>query len=126
MPIAAKFSEGFYEKFGHPATDELVDYLNSVDTTYRTELERLNDANWARFEARLDRRASALEAKFDVLETKFSALEAKMETKFGALEATFDAKLDQRLAELRAELIKWMFLFWLGTVGTVIALQRLA
>ena len=36
--------------------------------------------------------------------------------------ARFDAKLDQRVAELRAEiqglkaeLIKWMFLFWAGT-----------
>ena len=29
--------------------------------------------------------------------------------------ARFDAKLDQRLAELKAELIKWMFLFWAGT-----------
>jgi uncharacterized small protein (DUF1192 family) len=36
--------------------------------------------------------------------------------------ARFDAKLDQRVAELRgeihalkAELIKWMFLFWTGT-----------
>ena len=36
--------------------------------------------------------------------------------------ARFDAKLEQRLAELRveiqtlkAELIKWMFLFWAGT-----------
>ena len=29
--------------------------------------------------------------------------------------ARFDAKLDQRLAQLKAELIKWMFLFWAGT-----------
>jgi hypothetical protein len=30
--------------------------------------------------------------------------------------ARFDAKLEQRLAETRAELLKWMFLFWAGTV----------
>ncbi len=28
--------------------------------------------------------------------------------------ARFDAKLDQRLAEMKAELIKWMFAFWVG------------
>lgn len=32
----------------------------------------------------------------------------------------FDAKLDQRLADLKAELVKWMFLFWLGTVATMV------
>jgi uncharacterized protein YceH (UPF0502 family) len=43
--------------------------------------------------------------------------------------ARFDAKLEQRIAELRSELarlearlIRWMFLFWVGTVGTMIAL----
>ena len=41
MPIAAKFSEAFYQKFGHEATDELVEYLNTIDATYRSELERL-------------------------------------------------------------------------------------
>jgi hypothetical protein len=29
--------------------------------------------------------------------------------------ARFDAKQGERLAELKAELIKWMFLFWAGT-----------
>ncbi len=38
--------------------------------------------------------------------------------------ALFDAKLEQRLAQLKAELIKWMFLFWLGTVATMLGLGR--
>lgn len=43
--------------------------------------------------------------------------------------ARFEAKLEQRIAELRAELVRWMFGFWLGTVlplaGLMIALNRL-
>lgn len=92
MPVAAKFSEAFYQKFGHEATGELVEYLNTIDATYRAELERLNDVNWSRVESRI---------------------------------VQAEARFDQRLAELKAELLKWMFLFWLGTIGTVIALQRL-
>jgi hypothetical protein len=38
--------------------------------------------------------------------------------------ALFDARLEQRLAQLKAELIKWMFLFWLGTVATMLGLGR--
>jgi hypothetical protein len=43
----------------------------------------------------------------------------------------FDAKLEQRIAELRtdmsnlkAELIRWMFLFWLGTVASMLGFGR--
>ena len=39
--------------------------------------------------------------------------------------ALFDAKLQQRLAELKTDLFKWAFLFWLGTVATVLAFGRL-
>ncbi len=103
MPIAAKFSEAFYQKFGHEATGELVEYLNTIDTTYRGELERLNDLNWSRVESRI----------------------AQVESRLEQLETRLEDRLDKRLAELKAELLKWMFLFWVGTIGTVIALQRL-
>lgn len=43
--------------------------------------------------------------------------------------ARFEARLDQRIAEVRAELLKWMFLFWAGTViplaGLMVALNQL-
>jgi len=42
--------------------------------------------------------------------------------------AQLDVKIDQRRAELRAELIKWMFVFWAGTLvplgGLILFLVR--
>ena len=108
MPIAAKFSEAFYQKFGHKETGELVEYLNTIDTTYRAELERLNDLNWNRVESRIAQAEARLDQRY-----------TQMEARLGQIEARFE----QRLAELKAELLKWMFLFWVGTIGTVIALQ---
>lgn len=32
----------------------------------------------------------------------------------------FEAKLREAIAELRADLIRWMFLFWIGTMGTMV------
>ena len=32
---------------------------------------------------------------------------------------------EQAMADLKAELIKWMFLFWLGTVATMLGFGRL-
>jgi uncharacterized small protein (DUF1192 family) len=80
----------------------LVEWLNQVDATYRSELRELNELNFARFDAKLDQRSAELRADIHSL--------------------NLDAKLDQRTTELRAEihalkaeLIKWMFLFWAGT-----------
>lgn len=114
MPIAAKFSEAFYQKFGHKETGELVEYLNTLDTTYRAHLERLNDINWSRVESRIAQAEARMEQRYSHLEARLDHLESRL-----------DDRLDRRLAELKAELLKWMFLFWLGTIGTVIALQTL-
>jgi len=35
--------------------------------------------------------------------------------------ARFDAKLEQRLAELKADIVKWMFGFWAPTAVGIVA-----
>jgi len=49
-------SKKFYEKFGEDVTNELVDWFNSVDATYRADLRELNELNFARFDAKLEQR----------------------------------------------------------------------
>lgn len=63
MPITATLSRKFYEKFGDDLTNELVNWLNQVDATYRTELRELNEANFARFNAELRAGLAGLEAR---------------------------------------------------------------
>ena len=85
MPVTAKLSQDFCDRFGDKVVDELVGPLNDMDATFRAELRELNERNFQRFEA----------------------------------------KLEERMANLNAELIKWMFLFWLGTVATMLGFGRL-
>ncbi len=92
MPVTAKLSREFYDRFGDKVVDELVGLLNDVDATFRAELRELNEQNFRRFELTLQRRISDVNAK---------------------------------ISDLEAELIKWMFLFWLGTVATMVAIGRL-
>jgi hypothetical protein len=108
MPVAAKFSEGFYQKFGHEATGELVEYLNTIDDTYRAELQQLNDANRARFEARLDQRTAEIRADMRV---GFAELESRLRTHIAT-----------GLAALESRLLKWMFRLWLGSTITTVGL----
>ncbi len=99
MPVTAKFSEEFYTKFGHRVVDELVDWFNQVDATYRSEFRELFEVNFARFDAKLEQRIAELRAEFKT-------------------------ELSGRIAGLETRLIRWMFLFWVGTIGTMIALLR--
>src|SRR2546423_15038284 len=63
MPVTAKLSRKFYEKFGDDIANELVDWFNMVDATYRSELRELNELNFERFDAKLEQRLAELETR---------------------------------------------------------------
>jgi len=104
VPVTAKLSRRFYEKFGDDITNELVDWFNMVDATYRFELREQNELNYARFDAKLEQRIAELRAEMQV---GFS---------------TADAKLEQRLAQLETRLTKRMFGFWIAQAATTAGL----
>jgi hypothetical protein len=116
MPVTARLSRRFYEALGDDIANEPVDWFNAVDLTYRTELREMNDLNRDRIEARFDAFAAelrAMEARFD---GKLGELEARTNARFDALQSL----LGKQLAETRADLIKWMFVFWAGTMLTML------
>jgi hypothetical protein len=154
MPVTARLSKAFYDRFGEQLTNELVDWFNQVDATYRSDLRELNEINFARFDAKLEQRISEVKAeisRFDgrleqrIAEVKaeITRLEERMDLHFKAIAVDTDLRFKSAasqtnhrfetvatqadLAALRAELIKWMFLFWVGTVvpilGVVLALR---
>jgi hypothetical protein len=45
---------------GEDIANELVDWFNAVDLTYRTDLRELNELNFARFDAKLEQRLAEL------------------------------------------------------------------
>lgn len=150
MPVTAKLSKRFYEVLGEDVANELVDWFNLVDATYRSDLRELNELNFARFDAKVEQRFAESEAKWDRrfadVETKweqrFAEFEVKWERRFADFEVMWErrfvgleARVEQRTFELRqeilglradsevalertrADLIRWMFLFWLGSVA---------
>ena len=46
----------FYDTFGDEIANELVEWFNQVDATYRADLRELNELNFGRFDAKLDQR----------------------------------------------------------------------
>ena len=104
MPVTARLSGKFYERFGDDIANELVEWFNAVDSTYQTQLKEINDLNWARMEAR-----------FDVFESRMKAFESRMDA--------FEARIEARLQKFRSEMLLWMFAFWSATVIPLIGVM---
>ena len=48
VPVTAKLSRKFYEKFGDEIANELVEWFNAVDATYKADLRALNSVPLSR------------------------------------------------------------------------------
>ena len=153
MPVTARLSRKFYDRLGDDIANELVDWFNSVDATYRHGLRELNELNFARFDAKVEQRFAESDARF---ERRFAEFERRWEQRFAGFEtkweqrfAEFETKWERQFADLRAEftglrgefidlrvefatretrLLRWMFAFWstnlLATAGLVFAVMR--
>ena len=114
MPVTARLSKLFYERLGEQIANELVDWFNAVDATYRADLRELNNTNFARFEAKLDQRLAELETRLN-FESRLAELEMRLNAQWEKRFSDVRVELHTQLSDLKAELIKWMFLFWAGT-----------
>ena len=114
MPITAKMSNKFYEKLGDDVANELVEWLNLVDTSYRQEFKDLFEANFRRLE-------SEMRGLREHVDARVTGLEGVMSARLSGLEDGLDAKLEKQ----KSALLTWMFVFWVGTMGTVLAMLKL-
>ena len=92
MPVA-KLSREFYDRFGDKVTDELVNCLNSIEASYRAEIKDLFAAHFGRFEEKFEHRLAATQAELRV-----------------------------EIHSVKADLIKWTFVFWAPVALAVIGL----
>jgi DNA anti-recombination protein RmuC len=135
VPVTARLSKRFYDVLGEDIANELVDWFNAVDLTYRADLRELNELNFARFDAKLEQRLAELRAE---LHQELAQLRAELHRELAELRAELHqelaelrAELRQGIAELRgelrtefgtglhslrADLLRWMFGFWATTL----------
>ena len=88
-----------------------MEWFNSVDATYRSDLKELNELNFARFDAKLEQRVVEVEAKID---RRVTELRAEMREGF--------ARVDQRFAEFETKLTNRLFAFWVAQAATTVGL----
>ena len=100
MPVTARLSKLFYDRLGEEIANELVNWFNQVDATYRSDLKEVNELNFARFDSKLEQRLAQFESKF--------------EQRLAQLEVT--------IAHRFSEQNRWMFLCWATLLASNIAL----
>jgi ABC-type phosphate transport system auxiliary subunit len=117
MPVA-KLSREFYDRFGDKVTDELVNCLNSIEASYRAEIKDLFAAHFGRFEEKLERRLAESAAHLgrfeEELEHRLAATKAELRQEIAGLRV--------EIHSVKADVIKWTFVFWAPVALAVIGL----
>jgi hypothetical protein len=97
-------------------------------------LDVKHDRRFAEFETRLEQRLGAIEQRVGENDATLAGMahqlrdqKIEMNRRFADLEARLDNRIEQVRGEMvsfKAELIKWMFLFWIGSVATTLAISQ--
>ena len=113
MSLTPRLSRKLHQTLGEDAAADLVTWMQHVDAQ-RAELRELNELNFARFDARLGEMRQ--EARADIAE-----LRQEMKAGFGEVRQEV-GRLETKLEQRSADLIKWSFVFWIGAVGAIAVL----
>lgn len=95
--------------------NELVDWFNQVDASYKSDLREMNDLNFARFDARLDQRLAELRAE---LKVDIAALDKRVDTGFATLKLSFEQTIREQT--------RWFIAAWGALIvawGALVALN---
>ncbi|HVT40331.1 MAG TPA: hypothetical protein VHE78_14915 [Gemmatimonadaceae bacterium] len=141
MLISALLSQKLRDSFGDEAADEMVDWMQRIDSE-RSHLRELNVANLARHEAVLGERFAEqrLEARAEFaafreeMRAQFATFREEMRAEFAALRLEMRAgfaKAHDETAQLEArferrfnDMMRWSLLFWVSSLATVVALLK--
>ena len=144
MPVTAKLSRKFYDIFGDDLANEFVEWFNSVDAQYRTDLRDMLDQRFLTQDARVDQRLAERFAAQDArIAEHFAAQDARIAERFAAQDArlaAFEAQVASRLERLESRLLgrmegmiasaqskqqKWTIGLWTTTILAVVATRLL-
>jgi hypothetical protein len=110
--VDARFAE-----FERSVDGRFVGLERSIDTRF-AEFERSVDTRFAEFERSVDTRFAEFERS---VANRFAVEREERQAGFAEVNARI-ARLEARLEQRFADLLKWSFVFWVGAVGSVAAL----
>ena len=133
MPIVT-VERPLKEKLGDEAVDALVRLINQGQAEQKNNVlefveekfeRRLSEEmagvnmNLAEVEKRFDHR---LTEEIAGLKLNIAEVEKRFDHRLTTEIANLDTKLTKEIVNTRADLIKWMFIFWVGQVGFILGM----
>lgn len=103
-------SKKLREALGPDAGEELVTWLQEMRAEHEEKLAAIH-ADFAEY--RHEMAALIQGSEFRLVE-RMHGVETKLDERIG--------KVELRVAEVKADLMKWSFVFWVGAVGAIAAL----
>ena len=133
MPVTAKLSRKFYETFGDDLANEFVEWFNSVDAQYRTDLRDMLDQRFLTQDARVDQRLAErfaaqdarIAERFAAQDASLGAFEAQMASRLERLESRLLGRMEGMIASAQSKQQKWTIGLWTATILAVIAARVL-
>jgi len=110
------------EKLGEDGVDSLIELLNRVSGTREDVLTFVEE----KFEHRLSEEMAKINQRITNEVTKINQRMTNEMAKMNQRITDEVAKINQRISEeihrMRADIIKWMFIFWVGQIGVIVGL----
>ncbi len=114
------------EKLGEEGADALVELINAADSQAKADVltfveekfERRLSEELAKVDGRITTETGKLGERLTSLEAQF---ERRLSEEMRNVAAEF-ASVRKEMAELKADLIRWMFIFWVGQLGAVVGI----
>ncbi|MBF0536888.1 MAG: hypothetical protein HQL03_01400 [Nitrospirae bacterium] len=103
------------DKIGEKATRVLIDTFDDVAEKAKSEAATKADLQVLKTE---------MQALKTELRTEMQALRTELKTEMQVIKAELEAKFEAKLAEVKADILKWTFLFWVGQLAAMAALFK--
>ncbi|MEW6200787.1 MAG: hypothetical protein AB1546_02350 [bacterium] len=107
------------EKLGEDGVDALIDLVNKANEKQKEDVLVFVEE---KFEGRLTVTEEKFEGKLSIMEEKFDNRLSLVEEKFERRLSEVKSELELKMERIRTDLIKWMFIFWVGQTGVIIGL----
>ena len=111
MPILT-IERPLREKLGEEAVDSLINLINKAIAEQKNDVLKFVEE---KFERRLSEEIAGLEVRLTekILRVE-KGLSEKISQNYG--------ELSEKISGTRADMIKWMFIFWVGQVGVILGI----
>jgi hypothetical protein len=127
MAATQRLTRALQQRLGDELSRELLTWMGRMDSS-RSELTEFH-TDFRNFVVQTNRRFDAIETRMSGIETRMSGIDTRMDAGFTRIEAKFDGKLEALEFKLgsmidarHAELMKWAFVFWCGSIFAMVAL----